>query len=152
MTLLLRAPLFATLCSSIPSAQGWPTERPIRLIVPFQAGSSSDTIARIVSQKLAERIGQQIVVDNRVGASAMIGTEAVARSQPDGYTMGLANTTTHASATALSANPASLKRRRLGALGGALKSAVTMTASLGSPAAIRANIRRAADRRASSVR
>src|SRR5262247_4629610 len=87
-------------------AQGWPTERPIRLIVPFQAGSSSDTIARIVSQKLSERLGQQIVVDNRVGASAMIGTEAVARSQPDGYTMGLANTTTHASATALSANPA----------------------------------------------
>src|SRR5499426_2445867 len=99
--------LFAMALSSGPAgAQGWPTERPIRLIVPFQAGSSSDTIARIVSQKLAERIGQQIVVDNRVGASAMIGTEAVARSQPDGYTMGLANTTTHASATALSANPA----------------------------------------------
>jgi tripartite-type tricarboxylate transporter receptor subunit TctC len=86
-------------------AQGWPTERPIRLIVPFQAGSSSDTIARIVSQKLSDRLGQQIVIDNRVGASSMIGTEAVARAQPDGYTLGLANTTTHASATALSANP-----------------------------------------------
>src|SRR5439155_100595 len=84
---------------------GWPTERPIRLIVPFQAGSSSDTIARIVSQKLSDRLGQQIVIDNRVGASSMIGTEAVARSQPDGYTLGLANTTTHASATALSASP-----------------------------------------------
>jgi len=86
-------------------AQGWPTERPIRLIVPFQAGSSSDTIARIVGQKLSERLGQQIVIDNRVGASSMLGTEAVARSQPDGYTLGLANTTTHASATALAANP-----------------------------------------------
>jgi tripartite-type tricarboxylate transporter receptor subunit TctC len=83
----------------------WPTERPIRLIVPFQPGSSSDVIARIVSQRLAERLGQQIVVDNRVGASAMIGTEAVARAEPDGYTLGLANTTTHASATALSAIP-----------------------------------------------
>jgi tripartite-type tricarboxylate transporter receptor subunit TctC len=97
---------FALLVSSgLAVAQGWPTERPIRLIVPFQAGSSSDTIARIVSQKLSERLGQQIVIDNRVGASSMLGTEAVARSQPDGYTLGLANTTTHASATALSANP-----------------------------------------------
>ena len=84
----------------------WPTERPIRLIVPFQPGSSSDVIARIVSQRLAERLGQQIVVDNRVGASATLGSEAVARADPDGYTMGLANTTTHASATALQAKPA----------------------------------------------
>ena len=95
--------LFVSPCLAI--AQGWPAERPIRLIVPFQAGSSSDTIARIVSQKLSDRLGQQIVIDNRVGASSMIGTEAVARAQPDGYTLGLANTTTHASATALSANP-----------------------------------------------
>jgi tripartite-type tricarboxylate transporter receptor subunit TctC len=83
----------------------WPTERPIRLIVPFQPGSSSDVIARIVSQRLAERLGQQIVVDNRVGASATLGSEAVARSEPDGYTMGLANTTTHASAPAMQARP-----------------------------------------------
>jgi tripartite-type tricarboxylate transporter receptor subunit TctC len=59
-----------------------------------------------VSQRLAERLGQQIVVDNRVGASATLGSEAVARSDPDGYTMGLANTTTHASATAMQARPA----------------------------------------------
>jgi tripartite-type tricarboxylate transporter receptor subunit TctC len=97
--------LVAVLLPSIACAQGWPSERPIRLIVPFQAGSSSDTVARIVGQKLSERLGQQIVIDNRVGASAMIGTETVARAAPDGYTIGLANTTTHASATALSANP-----------------------------------------------
>ncbi len=83
----------------------WPAERPIRLIVPFQPGSSSDVIARIVSKGLSERLGQQIVVDNRVGASATLGSEAVARSEPDGYTMGLANTTTHASATAMMAKP-----------------------------------------------
>jgi len=83
----------------------WPTERPIRLIVPFQPGSSSDVIARIVSMRLAERLGQQIVVDNRVGASATLGSEAVARSEPDGYTMGLANTTTHASAPSMQARP-----------------------------------------------
>jgi tripartite-type tricarboxylate transporter receptor subunit TctC len=82
--------LFATLLSSsLACAQGagdarWPTERPIRLIVPFQAGSSSDTIARIVGQRLSERLGQQVVIDNRVGASRMLGTEAIARSQPDG--------------------------------------------------------------------
>ena len=62
-------------------------------------------IARIVSQRLSERLGQQIVVDNRVGASATLGSEAVARSEPDGYTMGLANTTTHASAPAMQARP-----------------------------------------------
>jgi len=83
----------------------WPTERPIRLIVPFQPGSSSDVIARIVSKGLSERLNQQIVVDNRVGASATLGTEQVARAEPDGYTMGLANTTTHASAIAMMAKP-----------------------------------------------
>ncbi|MEA2937107.1 MAG: hypothetical protein QOC56_611 [Alphaproteobacteria bacterium] len=105
MTRFIVALISAIVSSSFAFAQGWPSERPIRLIVPFQAGSSSDTIARIVGQRLSERLGQQIVVDNRVGASSMIGTEAVARAQPDGYTIGLANTTTHASATALSANP-----------------------------------------------
>jgi tripartite-type tricarboxylate transporter receptor subunit TctC len=105
VTRIILGLLAAAVWSGFAHAQGWPMERPIRLIVPFQAGSSSDTIARIVGQKLSERLGQQIVVDNRVGASSMIGTEAVARAQPDGYTLGLANTTTHASATALSANP-----------------------------------------------
>ena len=57
----------------------WPT-RPIRFIVPFTAGSSSDIVARIVGQKLGERLGQSLVVDNRVGASGNIGTEAVARA------------------------------------------------------------------------
>jgi tripartite-type tricarboxylate transporter receptor subunit TctC len=82
---------------------GWPV-RPIRLIVPFTPGSSSDTVARIVAQKLGERLGQQFVVENRVGASGNVGTEAVARAEPDGYTIGLANTSTHAVAASLSAN------------------------------------------------
>jgi tripartite-type tricarboxylate transporter receptor subunit TctC len=104
---LLAGLLAASAASAQPAADTkWPGERPIRLIVPFQPGSSSDVIARIVSQRLAERLGQQIVVDNRVGASATLGSEAVARADPDGYTMGLANTTTHASATALQAKPA----------------------------------------------
>jgi tripartite-type tricarboxylate transporter receptor subunit TctC len=79
----------------------WP-ERPIRLIVPFAPGSSSDIVARIVAQKLGERLKDQIFVENRVGASGNLGTEAVARAAPDGYTMGLANASTHAVAPSLS--------------------------------------------------
>lgn len=78
----------------------WPI-RPIRLIVPFAAGSGSDVIARIVARTLGERLGQQVVVENRVGGSSIIGTDAVAKAARDGYTMGLANTTSHAAAPAL---------------------------------------------------
>jgi tripartite-type tricarboxylate transporter receptor subunit TctC len=98
----------ALVCAAVALAQGtssasrWP-ERPIRLIVPFQAGSSSDTIARIVSQKLGERLGQQIVIENKVGGASIVGTDAIARAEPDGYTIGLANTTTHAATTGLGA-------------------------------------------------
>lgn len=106
IALALVVGLFATGTALAQPAGGWPSERPIRLIVPFQPGSSSDVIARIVSQRLSERLGQQIVVDNRVGASATMGSEAVARADPDGYTLGLANTTTHASAVAMQAKPA----------------------------------------------
>jgi tripartite-type tricarboxylate transporter receptor subunit TctC len=80
----------------------WP-ERPIRLVVPFGAGSSSDTIARIVTQKLGERLGQPFVIENKPGAATILGTETVARAQPDGYTLELANTTSHAATSALNA-------------------------------------------------
>jgi tripartite-type tricarboxylate transporter receptor subunit TctC len=79
---------------SPPGGSDWP-ERPIHLIVPFPAGSSSDIVARLVAQKLGERLGQQLVVENRPGASGNLGTEAVAHADPDGYTLGLANTSTH---------------------------------------------------------
>jgi putative tricarboxylic transport membrane protein len=100
--------LFVSLCTALthiaqPAFAQWP-ERPIKLIVPFAAGSSSDTIARIIGARLGERLGQQIVVENRVGGSTVIGTDAVAKSAPDGYTLGLANTTTHAASAALNAN------------------------------------------------
>ena len=70
----------------------WP-ERPIRLIVPFAPGSSSDTVARLVGLKLGERLGQQLVVENRVGRRRHHRHRAVASAEPDGYTLGLANTT-----------------------------------------------------------
>lgn len=99
LTILLSLALTFT----TPASAQWP-DRPIRLIVPFSAGSSSDTIARIVAAKMGERLGQQIVVENRVGGSTVIGTDAVAKAAPDGYTLGLANTTTHAASAALVPN------------------------------------------------
>jgi tripartite-type tricarboxylate transporter receptor subunit TctC len=76
-------------------------DKPVRLIVPLSAGSAVDTLARIPAQKLAELWGQQIVVDNRVGANGMIGTEAAAKAQPDGYTLLLANDAALATSPAL---------------------------------------------------
>ena len=75
-------------------------ERPIRLIVAFEAGGSTDIIARLVGQKLAERLGQQVVVDNRGGAGGTIGTEMAAKASPDGYTLTMGTTSTHVIAPA----------------------------------------------------
>jgi tripartite-type tricarboxylate transporter receptor subunit TctC len=103
VTRLVLALFALALSSSLACAQsGWP-DRPIRLIVPFTPGSSSDIVARIVVQKVGERLKQQIVVDNRSGASGNMGTEAVARADPDGYTIGLANTSTHAVTASITA-------------------------------------------------
>ncbi|WP_341247788.1 tripartite tricarboxylate transporter substrate binding protein [Cupriavidus pauculus] len=67
-------------------ADDWPS-RPIRMVVPFPAGSSPDLIARIVTEKLALALGQSIVIENRPGAGGNIGTGAVAKAAPDGYTL-----------------------------------------------------------------
>jgi len=76
------------------SGQSFPN-KPIRLIAPFAAGGALDLIARGLGAKLAESMGQPVVVENRAGASGAIGSEAVARSAPDGYTLLLGATTTH---------------------------------------------------------
>ena len=77
------------------SAQGYPT-RPIRLVVPFPAGGTTDILARAVSQKLTEAFGQAVVVDNRPGAAGNIGSDLVAKSTPDGYTLLMGTVGTHA--------------------------------------------------------
>jgi len=67
-------------------AQAYPA-RPVRLIVPFPPGGSVDVVARALTPKLSERLGQQVVIEDRSGASGIIGTESVARAKPDGYTL-----------------------------------------------------------------
>ncbi|MFL6664275.1 MAG: Bug family tripartite tricarboxylate transporter substrate binding protein, partial [Rhizobacter sp.] len=71
---------------ALPSwAQAWPA-RPIKLVIPFPAGSSPDIIGRLVGEPLGQALGQPVVVDNRPGAGGNVGTGAVAKAPPDGYT------------------------------------------------------------------
>jgi tripartite-type tricarboxylate transporter receptor subunit TctC len=67
-------------------ADAWPV-KPVRIIVPFAPGGSNDIIGRLMGQQLTERLGKQVIVDNRPGAGGMVGTEAVVKSPPDGYTL-----------------------------------------------------------------
>ncbi|MGQ0751831.1 MAG: tripartite tricarboxylate transporter substrate binding protein [Betaproteobacteria bacterium] len=78
--------------------------RPVRFVVPFPPGTSTDVVVRLLSLRLADSLGQQIVIDNRAGASGAIGVEIVARATPNGYTWVLGTTSTHALAPTL--NPA----------------------------------------------
>lgn len=88
---LFAAPLFAPVFIRRADAQeqGWPN-RIIRLILPFPAGGGADMIGRLVSMRLSEIWGQQIIIENRGGAGGNISAEAAARSAPDGYTIYLA--------------------------------------------------------------
>jgi len=84
------AALVTTLAAACAFAQAYPT-KPIRVIVPFPPGGAVDFYARVVQPPLSELLGQQIVIENKVGASGMVGAEAVAKSAPDGYTLLLGN-------------------------------------------------------------
>jgi tripartite-type tricarboxylate transporter receptor subunit TctC len=89
-TLFLSRPIFSALAlfsiSATSLAQDYPT-KPIRMIVPLVAGGGTDIAARVTGQKLTERWGQQVIVDNRPGAGGNIGTEIVTHGAPDGYTL-----------------------------------------------------------------
>ncbi|MCX7140940.1 MAG: tripartite tricarboxylate transporter substrate-binding protein, partial [Proteobacteria bacterium] len=73
--------------SPIAAAQDKYPSKPIRLVVPYPPGATSDNVGRIIASKLQEALGQPVVVDNRPGAGGTIGTDSVAKSAPDGYTL-----------------------------------------------------------------
>ena len=81
---------FGLLCPAAALAQGFPNKT-IRLIVPFPPGGPNDIIARVVSQKMQDILKQTIVIDNRSGQGGVVGTDAVAKAPPDGYTIGIAS-------------------------------------------------------------
>jgi tripartite-type tricarboxylate transporter receptor subunit TctC len=94
--------LFALLvfASKQANAQDYPN-RPIRFIIPYSAGSTTDVIGRVFAQKLSEVLGQTVTVENKAGAGGNIATEALARSAPDGYTIAFSTSATHATNPAL---------------------------------------------------
>ena len=94
---------FAAACACAAPPDAYPS-RPIRLIVPYPPGGPTDLIARAINEHLAQRLGQQVVIDNRGGAATVIGAEIAARAPPDGYTLLVATITT------LAVNPALNKK------------------------------------------
>ncbi|HEX9329131.1 MAG TPA: tripartite tricarboxylate transporter substrate-binding protein, partial [Reyranella sp.] len=70
------------------AAQDWPT-KPVRIIVPFAAGSTPDIVVRLIADKLQPKLKQTFTVENKPGASGNLGTDAVAKAEPDGYTIGI---------------------------------------------------------------
>jgi tripartite-type tricarboxylate transporter receptor subunit TctC len=107
--LLMAVGVMQMLAAPAAMAQAWPA-RPVKVIVPFAAGGPADVYARFLSQRLQDALGQSFVVDNRPGAGSVIGTDAVAKSAPDGYTLLLMSNTHTVNETLIPNKPFALMR------------------------------------------
>lgn len=94
--MLMRIVAFLLACAlpSLAAAQSWP-HKPVKMIVPFPAGGPTDVMTRILGEKLSTALGQPVVIDNKTGAGGTIGSDFVAKSPPDGYTLLMATSSTH---------------------------------------------------------
>lgn len=95
--------ILALSASCLAHAQAWPS-RPLKVVVPFPAGGGTDLVGRAISAKLADALGQPVVIENRPGAGGTIGADAVAKAAPDGYTYGIATSSTHPASIVLQKN------------------------------------------------
>jgi tripartite-type tricarboxylate transporter receptor subunit TctC len=97
------AGLAAALLCGAAHAQAWPA-KPVHIVVPFAPGGTADTLGRLVAQKLTESLKENFVIENRGGAGGVVGSEQVAKSAPDGYTLVVSGVASHCIAPALSKN------------------------------------------------
>ena len=104
MLMRIAAFLFALAMPALAAAQSWPT-KPVRMIVPFPAGGPTDVLTRALAERLSAALGQPVVVDNKPGAGGTIGSDFVAKSAPDGYTLLMATGSTHSVGPYLSKVP-----------------------------------------------
>jgi len=117
----------AIACALALHAQTYPS-RPIRLVVPFPPGGSSDSVARVVVQKFSEGLGQPVVIENRPGVGGLLGSEAVAKAAPDGYTLLLGSVSSLAVAPHMFANPKIDPARDFAAIAPIMSSPLTVIA------------------------
>jgi tripartite-type tricarboxylate transporter receptor subunit TctC len=102
-----RLMVLSALLAMVPAsayAQAWPAKQPIKVVIPFSAGSATDVVPRTILEQVGKQIGQTFVVENRVGAGGTLGVREVAKAEPDGYTL-LVHSTTHAVTPSTYSNP-----------------------------------------------
>jgi tripartite-type tricarboxylate transporter receptor subunit TctC len=102
-----RLMVLSALLAMVPASaygQAWPAKQPIKVVIPFSAGSATDVVPRTILEQVGKQIGQTFVVENRVGAGGTLGVREVAKAEPDGYTL-LVHSTTHAVTPSTYSNP-----------------------------------------------
>ena len=127
------------LCASVGLAQSWPA-KPIKVVVNFPPGGAADQIARVIAQPLSEALGQPVVIENRPGAGGTVGTGAVAKSEADGYVLGLGGIYTEALNESrllpIPVSAAAMKKRVLDTRIGHVLAAIDEDRPAGAPSAL----------------